>query len=114
MDQGQWVGVSGKDEERVEIVPKLDRLLDSVILIDHFNGIPQATEYLRKLMPEQTAISVITWAEILVGFEGQSAEKVIQFLMSSLFSPSIDLPPIKPLKCAGSMAGSYLTPFRRH
>jgi predicted nucleic acid-binding protein len=80
MDQGRWVEVSGKDEKRVEIVPRLDRLLDSVILIDHFNGIPQATKYLRTLMPEQTAISVITWAEILVGFEGQSAEKAIQFL----------------------------------
>ena len=64
----------------MEIIPRLDRLLDSVILIDHFNGIPQATEYLRKLKPEQTAISVITWAEILVGFEGEAAEKAVQFL----------------------------------
>jgi predicted nucleic acid-binding protein len=50
----------------VEITFGLSRLLDSVILIDHFNGIPEATEHLRKLIPERTAISVITRAEILV------------------------------------------------
>jgi predicted nucleic acid-binding protein len=64
----------------VEITFGLNRLLDSVILIDHFNGIPKATEYLRKLIPERTAISVITRAEILVGFEGQSADKAILLL----------------------------------
>ena len=64
----------------MEIVTRPDRLLDSVILIDHFNGIPQATEYLHKLAPERTAISVITWAEILVGFEDDLVEKVTGFL----------------------------------
>jgi predicted nucleic acid-binding protein len=64
----------------MEVRQVLDRLLDSVILIDHFNGIVQATAYLRKLAPERTAVSVITWAEILVGFEGHPAEGAKQLL----------------------------------
>lgn len=64
----------------MEIGQILDRLLDSVILIDHFNGVSQATEYLRSLIPEKTAISVITRAEILVGIEIESAETVKQLL----------------------------------
>ena len=39
-------------------------LLDSVILIDHFNGIGAATDYLRTVQKE-SAISVITRAEVL-------------------------------------------------
>lgn len=42
-------------------------LLDSVILIDHFNGISAASNYLRSV--ESTAVlSVISRAETLVGF----------------------------------------------
>lgn len=43
-------------------------LLDSVILIDHFNGVPQATAFLAEHGPE-SAISVITRAEVLAGFD---------------------------------------------
>lgn len=53
----------------------LDRLLDSVVLIDHFNGIAEATQFISRLDPARTAISVITRAEILVGFEGEDAEQ---------------------------------------
>lgn len=42
-------------------------LLDSVILIDHFNGIEQATAYVDGL-GEEACISVVTRAEVLVGF----------------------------------------------
>lgn len=42
-------------------------LLDSVILIDHFNGFEAATSYLREVM-EVAAISAITRAEVLTGF----------------------------------------------
>jgi predicted nucleic acid-binding protein len=42
-------------------------LLDSVILIDHLNGVTKATEYLRSIDFRQFAISVITRTEILVG-----------------------------------------------
>jgi predicted nucleic acid-binding protein len=41
-------------------------LLDSVIIIDHFNGVPAATAYLLK-MHARLAISVITRAEVLTG-----------------------------------------------
>jgi predicted nucleic acid-binding protein len=46
----------------------LERLLDSVILIDHFNDISEASRFVAALDPRKTAISVISYAEILVGF----------------------------------------------
>ena len=42
-------------------------LADSVILIDHFNGIAAATDYLSR-MRGQIAISAITRAEVLTDF----------------------------------------------
>lgn len=54
----------------------LERLLDSVILIDHFNGIEEASTFIGNLDPNKTAISVITYAEILVGFEKEVVEDV--------------------------------------
>lgn len=45
-----------------------DVLIDSVILIDHFNGIEAATAYLRSVK-SQAFLSPITRAEVLVGFE---------------------------------------------
>ena len=59
-----------------------ERLLDSVILIDHFNGISQASAFVFGLDPAKTAISVITYAEILVGFEGAAAEKAKALLFN--------------------------------
>lgn len=55
----------------------IERLIDSVILIDHLNGIDKATQFILDLNPAQTAISVITRAEILVGLdeEGQAQVK---------------------------------------
>lgn len=43
-------------------------LLDSVILIDHFNGIEQATGFLSDHR-QQVSLSVITRAEVLTGFD---------------------------------------------
>ena len=54
-------------------------LLDSVILIDHFNGISDATEYLADTQPE-AAISVITRAEVLMGFARREARIAARFL----------------------------------
>jgi predicted nucleic acid-binding protein len=62
-------------------------LLDSVILIDHFNGIAQATEYLRQERAS-AAISVITRAEVMVGFEPQAALRA---------QPVLDLFPVLPI-----------------
>lgn len=47
--------------------PGIEFLLDSVIVIDHLNGVPAAEEYLLT-MGERAAISVITRAEVLTGF----------------------------------------------
>lgn len=58
----------------------LERLLDSVILIDHFNGIEEASTFIGNLDPNKTAISVITYAEILVGFEKEVVEDVKSLL----------------------------------
>jgi hypothetical protein len=43
-------------------------LIDSVILIDHFNGREAATRCLARIGPE-AALSVITRAEVLAGFD---------------------------------------------
>lgn len=58
----------------------IKRLLDSVILIDHLNGIDKATRFILKLQPEQTAISVITRAEILAGLEEEGKKVVVPLL----------------------------------
>jgi predicted nucleic acid-binding protein len=60
----------------------LERLLDSVILIDHFNGIPQATEFLLGLDPLKTAISVVSYAEILTGLDKDGERKAVPLLSS--------------------------------
>ena len=54
-------------------------LLDSVILIDHFNGIAVATDYLSTHHAD-AAVSVITRAEVLTGFEQRVAGKAARFL----------------------------------
>jgi len=53
----------------------LERLFDSVILIDHFNNISVASTFIADLNPAKTAISVISYAEMLVGFDDEAAEK---------------------------------------
>ncbi len=58
----------------------ITRLLDSVILIDHLNGLADAKEFVLSLDPEQTAISVITRAEILVGVETKNEALIKAFL----------------------------------
>ncbi len=58
----------------------LMRLLDSVILIDHLNGVGAAKEFVLSLNPEETAISVITRAEILVGVDSKDEDLIKAFL----------------------------------
>ena len=60
--------------------PMIARLIDSVILIDHLNGIESATRYIIELDPLETAISVITRAEILNGLDENKLQEVIQLL----------------------------------
>jgi len=58
----------------------IERLIDSVILIDHLNGIDKATNFVFELDPGKTAISVITRAEILVGLNETQEVFVKSFL----------------------------------
>ena len=58
----------------------LERLLDSVILIDHLNAIPAATDFLIGLDPKKTTISVISRAEILARAEKENIGEVKSLL----------------------------------
>lgn len=51
-----------------------EMLIDSVILIDHFSGWEQATQFILNVDPGRSVISVITRAEILVGFSEDELE----------------------------------------
>ncbi len=63
-------------------------LVDSVILIDHFNGIDQATSWIADRYPD-LAVSVITRAELLTGFDdGESV--MVASLLDRLPSLPID------------------------
>lgn len=68
----------------------LEMMLDSVILIDHFNDEKKATRFISQLDPNRAAISVITRAEILVGFDaGEELEKA-KFLLDQYTLLGID------------------------
>ena len=60
--------------------PVIERLIDSVILIDHLNGVEKATRFIAKLDPLVTAISVIARAEILTGLDEDQQAEVISLL----------------------------------
>ncbi|MGH8190222.1 MAG: PIN domain-containing protein [Rhodanobacteraceae bacterium] len=62
-------------------------LLDSVIVIDHFNGIARATDFLRE-HGNDCALSVVTRAEVLAGFDADAAQ---------MASGLLDLFPTLPL-----------------
>jgi hypothetical protein len=69
----------------------LTRLLDSVILIDHLNGISAANDFVLSLDPAESAISVITWAKILVGVEKED-EALVRAFLNQFHLFSIDKP----------------------
>jgi len=60
-------------------------LLDSVILIDHLNGVPDATAYIARLRREDVPIwiSGITRAEVLVGTKSEYEFAVLGRLLDS-------------------------------
>lgn len=61
-------------------------LLDSVILIDHFNGPAAATRFLHE-HKQDLFISVITRAEVLTGFAPDALALARQFLETFLTLP---------------------------
>jgi predicted nucleic acid-binding protein len=54
-------------------------LVDSVIFIDHFNDIEAATVWLAR-HHAQAAVSVITRAEVLAGFDRRRARRAVRLL----------------------------------
>lgn len=58
---------------------RLKYLVDSVIFIDHFNGLEPATRFLADHHPE-IALSVITRAELLTGFEDETGAMIAGLL----------------------------------
>ena len=69
-------------------------LLDSVILIDHLNGIGAATAYLSQVHLN-AAVSAVTRAEVLAGYDEQATPPIKQLLdafpVLSLDAPIADL-----------------------
>jgi predicted nucleic acid-binding protein len=57
----------------------LSVLLDSVILIDHLNGVAAATAFLKEVQG-RSAVSVITRAEVLAGTNAAGVEPAVQLL----------------------------------
>ncbi len=78
MEGGRRPVLSTPHAERMAAIA-LAILVDSAILIDHFNGVAAATEYLSK-MQGQLAVSVITRAEVLTGFEGKDLQLAMRLL----------------------------------
>jgi len=73
--------------------PVVEFLLDSVILIDHFNDISEATAYLQEV-EDKAAISVVTRAEVLTGFDADSREEkelLDEFPLLEITRPVADL-----------------------
>lgn len=57
----------------------LKYLLDSVIAIDHFNGIEPATTFLKE-QGSECALSAITRAEVLTGFDTETEPLALELL----------------------------------
>ena len=57
----------------------MKHLLDSVIVIDHFNGIAAATDFLTE-HGKTCAMSVISRAEVLAGFDDETAALAMELL----------------------------------
>jgi hypothetical protein len=75
LDKREWIKISGRIEAGIGPLIMLERLLDSVILIDHFNNIPQATTFISGLERGRTAVSALSYEEILVGFEDEDQRR---------------------------------------
>ena len=64
----------------VEGSMKLRHLLDTVIFVDHLNGIALATAWLGSVPDGQAAISAVTRAEVLVGTDEGDRPSVLSLL----------------------------------
>lgn len=66
----------------------LSYLLDTCILIDHLNGLAEATSFLRSV--EDPAISQITWIEVMVGARGEVEDRALRSLLRTFEVLSVD------------------------
>lgn len=57
-------------------------LIDTVIIIDHLNGIMPATRWLAKTQTGEAAISVVTLAEVMAGAKPSEKAEIKLFLES--------------------------------
>lgn len=64
----------------------MDVLLDSCILIDHFNAVAAATDYLKQA-GTSSRVSAITRAEVLTGLAGTARQGAVRFLDCFVFLP---------------------------
>ncbi len=55
-------------------------LIDTVILIEHLNGLKKATDWLAALKDGEAVISVITYAEVLAGIKDGEEDEIYSFL----------------------------------
>lgn len=65
---------------------QLKYLLDSVIIIDHLNGVGEATEFM-SLHGHESAISVITRVEVLAGVMADYEQAVVRLLNQFITLP---------------------------
>ena len=65
-------------------------LLDTPILIDFFNDILEAKLFITHLNPKKTAISVITYTEVLVGLDGLLQKQNFDSIMDKCLYFSIE------------------------
>jgi predicted nucleic acid-binding protein len=63
-------------------------LFDTNILVDYLNGVARAREELAR--HEQKSISVITWAEVLVGARDAADEQAIRAYLSTFEVADVD------------------------
>ena len=71
----------------------MEFLLDSVVLIDHFNDVSVATDYLAEA-EGKAGISVVTRAEVLTGFDVNAREEkafLDEFPLLEITKPVADL-----------------------
>ena len=62
-------------------------LLDSVVLIDHLNGVAAATRFIERQGRGELAVSAITRAEVLAGFDEADVALGVALLDSFRFLP---------------------------
>lgn len=77
-------------------------LIDSDVIIYHLNGVPAATQLLRRLFMEDPAISAITYVEVLEGIQRGSDSEIARARLDALTArvPLLDFSRAEAERCA--------------